>query len=217
MKCKKALLGISNYIKWSSNELFWYKSLSSRSVSNRQISQFRQGSKISSPQQQIFVTICHVYFNRYQKLSKTYSPLNIFLFWSYFIQYKKVSYLVFYRSVLCHFLWRNKFWKLQKTSCLDIYRCVKKHCCTAAVECPIPSNPTFGRVMFNSVTYNSMISYECNYGYMIVGKPSSFLKLLTHEIFGLVVWLAPSNRYSIDVRFNYFHFLRLAQVFGFPL
>ena len=24
--------------------------------------------------------------------------------------------------------------------------------------------------MFNSVTYNSLISYECNYGYMILGE-----------------------------------------------
>jgi hypothetical protein len=24
--------------------------------------------------------------------------------------------------------------------------------------------------MFNSVTYNSLISYECNYGYMMVGE-----------------------------------------------
>ena len=39
-----------------------------------------------------------------------------------------------------------------------------------AVSCPTPSHPSFGRVMFNSVTYNSLISYECNYGYMIIGK-----------------------------------------------
>ena len=39
-----------------------------------------------------------------------------------------------------------------------------------AVSCPAPVNPPFGRVMFNSVTYNSLISYECNYGYMIVGE-----------------------------------------------
>ena len=35
---------------------------------------------------------------------------------------------------------------------------------------PSPVNPPFGRVMFNSVTYNSLISYECNYGYMMVGE-----------------------------------------------
>ena len=39
-----------------------------------------------------------------------------------------------------------------------------------AVSCPTPGNPPFGRVMYNSVTYNSLISYECNYGYMIVGE-----------------------------------------------
>ena len=40
----------------------------------------------------------------------------------------------------------------------------------SAVSCPAPVNPPFGRVMFNSVTYNSLISYECNYGYMMVGE-----------------------------------------------
>ena len=39
-----------------------------------------------------------------------------------------------------------------------------------AVSCPVPANPPHGRVMYNSVTYNSLISYECNYGYMIVGE-----------------------------------------------
>jgi len=38
------------------------------------------------------------------------------------------------------------------------------------VSCPVPVNPPFGRVMFNSITYNSLISYECNYGYMIIGE-----------------------------------------------
>jgi hypothetical protein len=39
-----------------------------------------------------------------------------------------------------------------------------------AVSCPVPVNPPFGRVMFNSMTYNSLISYECNYGYTIIGE-----------------------------------------------
>ena len=38
------------------------------------------------------------------------------------------------------------------------------------MSCPVPANPPFGRVMFNSLTYNSLISYECNYGYMIIGE-----------------------------------------------
>ena len=40
----------------------------------------------------------------------------------------------------------------------------------SAVSCPVPANPPNGRVMFNSMTYNSLISYECNYGYMVIGE-----------------------------------------------
>ncbi len=46
----------------------------------RQSFWFRQGALISSPQQWIFVFTWWVYSMRYQKFSKTYSPLNIFLF-----------------------------------------------------------------------------------------------------------------------------------------
>ena len=37
--------------------------------------------------------------------------------------------------------------------------------------------------MFNSVTYNSLISYECNYGYMILGEsllPATVLLFTFH-------------------------------------
>ena len=37
------------------------------------------------------------------------------------------------------------------------------------MSCPVPEHPRHGRVMFNTVTFNSLISYECNYGYMIIG------------------------------------------------
>ena len=39
----------------------------------------------------------------------------------------------------------------------------------AAIQCASPNNPENGRAVFASVSYNSLISYECNYGYMIVG------------------------------------------------
>ena len=37
----------------------------------------------------------------------------------------------------------------------------------------MPDHPGHGRVMFNTLTYNSLISYECNYGYMIIGTYST--------------------------------------------
>jgi hypothetical protein len=85
---------------------------------------------------------------------------------------KKVSFLVFfidlYFVTFCDEINFENFKNLL-LRCIKNTAVLKTNFCIAAVECPIPSNPTFGRVMFNSVTYNSMISYECNYGYMIVG------------------------------------------------
>ncbi|XP_069937241.1 sushi, von Willebrand factor type A, EGF and pentraxin domain-containing protein 1 [Cherax quadricarinatus] len=37
------------------------------------------------------------------------------------------------------------------------------------IQCNIPDNPDNGKATFNSVFYNAVVSYDCNYGYMIVG------------------------------------------------
>lgn len=37
------------------------------------------------------------------------------------------------------------------------------------IQCERPSNPLNGRAIYDSVSYNSLISYECNYGYMLIG------------------------------------------------
>lgn len=39
----------------------------------------------------------------------------------------------------------------------------------AEVECPSPENPANGRAVFTRQAYNSVVSYECNYGYSLVG------------------------------------------------
>lgn len=39
-----------------------------------------------------------------------------------------------------------------------------------AVQCPTPENPLFGTAIFTSVSYNSVVSYDCKYGYMLVGE-----------------------------------------------
>ncbi len=39
----------------------------------------------------------------------------------------------------------------------------------AAIQCELPHNPLNGRAVYSSVSYNSLISYECNYGYMLIG------------------------------------------------
>ena len=38
-----------------------------------------------------------------------------------------------------------------------------------AIQCEVPRNPLNGRAVYSSVSYNSLISYECNYGYMLIG------------------------------------------------
>jgi hypothetical protein len=38
-----------------------------------------------------------------------------------------------------------------------------------AIQCDRPENPLNGRAVYDSVSYNSLISYECNYGYMLIG------------------------------------------------
>lgn len=38
-----------------------------------------------------------------------------------------------------------------------------------AVQCPPPENPPHGKAIFTSCSYNSVVSYECNYGYTLLG------------------------------------------------
>ena len=38
-----------------------------------------------------------------------------------------------------------------------------------AIQCEVPANPENGRAVYASVSYNSLISYECTYGYMLIG------------------------------------------------
>jgi len=41
-----------------------------------------------------------------------------------------------------------------------------------AVQCSLPRNPENGNARFTALSYKSVVSYECNYGYMIVGNAS---------------------------------------------
>lgn len=43
-----------------------------------------------------------------------------------------------------------------------------------AVECPVPENPQFGTAIYTSCQYNSVVSYECRYGYTLLGKNGIF-------------------------------------------
>lgn len=38
-----------------------------------------------------------------------------------------------------------------------------------AVQCPVPEAPRHGRAIYTSCAYNSIVSYECKYGYRLVG------------------------------------------------
>ncbi|XP_031335519.1 sushi, von Willebrand factor type A, EGF and pentraxin domain-containing protein 1-like isoform X3 [Photinus pyralis] len=39
-----------------------------------------------------------------------------------------------------------------------------------AVQCPPPENPRHGKAIYTSCSYNSVVSYECKYGYTLVGE-----------------------------------------------
>lgn len=41
-----------------------------------------------------------------------------------------------------------------------------------AVQCPLPDNPKNGKAIYTSVSYNSVVSYECRYGYQLNGESS---------------------------------------------
>ncbi|XP_076260368.1 hig-anchoring scaffold protein isoform X2 [Rhynchophorus ferrugineus] len=39
-----------------------------------------------------------------------------------------------------------------------------------AVQCPPPENPRHGKAIYTSCSYNSVVRYECKYGYTLVGE-----------------------------------------------
>ena len=41
-----------------------------------------------------------------------------------------------------------------------------------AVQCLTPENPKNGRAIYTSCSYNSVVSYECRYGFTLVGESS---------------------------------------------
>ncbi|XP_065566642.1 sushi, von Willebrand factor type A, EGF and pentraxin domain-containing protein 1-like isoform X3 [Artemia franciscana] len=40
------------------------------------------------------------------------------------------------------------------------------------VQCPMPGSPENGRAIFTAVSYNSVVSYECKYGFQLMGNPT---------------------------------------------
>lgn len=38
------------------------------------------------------------------------------------------------------------------------------------MQCPPPENPRHGKAVYTSCSYNSVVSYECKYGYTLVGE-----------------------------------------------
>lgn len=41
-----------------------------------------------------------------------------------------------------------------------------------SVQCPEPENPKNGKAIYTSRSYNSVVSYECRYGYTLVNESS---------------------------------------------
>jgi hypothetical protein len=49
------------------------------------------------------------------------------------------------------------------------HSCSKNDILLTAVQCPVPEEIADGRVIFSSLTYNSVARYECRYGFKISG------------------------------------------------
>lgn len=47
----------------------------------------------------------------------------------------------------------------------ELPQCVQ----VTSVQCPKPDNPANGKAVYTSYAYNSIVSYECKYGYTVVG------------------------------------------------
>ena len=56
----------------------------------------------------------------------------------------------------------QKFFQNVNVSLFIISKIEIKMIPSPAVSCPVPVNPPFGRVMYNSVTYNSLIRFSIN-------------------------------------------------------
>ncbi|XP_057654239.1 sushi, von Willebrand factor type A, EGF and pentraxin domain-containing protein 1 isoform X7 [Diorhabda carinulata] len=53
----------------------------------------------------------------------------------------------------------------------ELPTCVRRCCIVVtAVQCPPPDNPRHGKAIYTSCSYNSVVSYECKYGYTLVGE-----------------------------------------------
>ncbi|CAH0717600.1 unnamed protein product, partial [Brenthis ino] len=46
---------------------------------------------------------------------------------------------------------------------------IKSHLVVTQVQCPPPEAPRHGKAVYTSCAYNSVVSYECKYGYRLVG------------------------------------------------
>ena len=58
---------------------------------------------------------------------------------------------------------------IRRQSNFDGNRVLINYITFTAIQCDKPENPLNGRAVYDSVSYNSLISYECNYGYMLIG------------------------------------------------
>lgn len=54
---------------------------------------------------------------------------------------------------------------------VTVWRCFACVVVTA-VDCGPPENPFNGNAVFTSTSYNSVVSYECKYGYILSGEPT---------------------------------------------
>lgn len=61
---------------------------------------------------------------------------------------------------------------VRKTNYTKIYKIQLYNYLTfsLAVQCAIPDNPANGRAFYTSVSFNSVVKYECRYGFKLMGS-----------------------------------------------
>ena len=75
----------------------------------------------------------------------------------------------------------------------------------------MPTNLEHGKAIYTSVSYNSVVSYECRYGYTLVGQPTrrcgTDKKWIDHEPYcqGQSFQIFPQKTYSYDILFTHIH------------
>lgn len=101
----------------------------------------------------------------------SWSVVNRYLKWAIvlFEHFSIVLGLVINAGKLFQVRWHITCWTQWIAIAISIFIVISV---VTAVQCPSPENPKNGKAIYTSFSYNSVVSYECKYGYTLVGESS---------------------------------------------